>query len=73
MEEEKKEEQKEEKKTKVKAILKTTLKIILGLIFVALGLGAIFIWRVDVLTVIKGCVGVFVLLAGIICFAIAKE
>lgn len=73
MEEERKEEEKEEKKTESKAAVKTILKIILGLIFVALGLGAIFIWRVDVLTVIRGCVGVFVLLAGIICFAIAKE
>lgn len=67
------EEKKEKKKTSGKAVVKIVLKVILGLILVALGLGAIWIWRTDVLSVIRGCVGVFVLLAGIICFAIAKE
>lgn len=63
----------EKKKREGKAIAKTILKIILGIVLVALGLGAIYIWRSDVLTIIKGGIGISVLLAGIVCFAIAKE
>jgi len=63
----------EEKKTDGKKILSTVLKVILGLVFLVLGLAAIIKWRGDLLLVIKGCIGLFLILAGIITLAIAKE
>lgn len=62
-----------EEKKAAKAIAGKALKIILGLALAVLGVGAIYFWRWEVLTLIKGCVGVILLLAGLICFAIAKE
>lgn len=63
----------EEKKGNVKKVLSTILKVILGLAFLALGVLAIMAWKSDLLVVIKGCLGLFLLLAGIITLAIAKE
>lgn len=63
----------EEKKGNVKKVLSTILKVILGLAFLALGVLAIRAWKSDLLVVIKGCLGLFLLLAGIITLAIAKE
>ncbi len=48
-------------------------KVILGLIFLALGVLAVVGWFGSLLTVIKGCIGLFLILAGIITLAIAKE
>lgn len=75
-EELKPEEKKEEegpKTGKAKAIVKTILKVILGIILIALGACFVWIWRRDLLMVVKGCLGLFLVLAGIITLAIAKE
>lgn len=63
----------EEKKVDIKRILSTIFKVILGLVFLALGVWAIVAWWRDLVLVIKGCIGVFLVLAGIITLAIAKE
>ncbi len=70
--EEKKEEE-EPKREKAKAVVKTILKVILGIVLIALGVWLVWIWRRDLLMVIKGCLGLFLVLAGIITLAIAKE
>ena len=51
----------------------TILKVILGLAFLALGVLALMRWWGNLLYVAKGCIGLFLLLAGIITLAIAKE
>ncbi|PIP20803.1 MAG: hypothetical protein COX40_02795 [Candidatus Omnitrophica bacterium CG23_combo_of_CG06-09_8_20_14_all_40_11] len=63
----------EEKKVDAKKILWTIFKVILGLVFLALGVGAIIKWLPDLLAVVRGCIGLFLVLAGIITLAIAKE
>jgi len=63
----------EEKKADAKKIVSTISKVILGLVFLALGIGAVIVWWQDLLTVVKGCVGLFLILAGVITLAIAKE
>jgi len=60
----------EEKKSK---LLSTIFKVILGLVFLALGVWAILAWLPSLLMLIKGCLGLFLILAGIITLAIAKE
>jgi len=67
------EEVKQEEKVEGKKIISTLFKVILGLVFLALGLLAIIKWLPDLLAVIKGCIGLFLILAGIITLAIAKE
>ena len=65
----------EEKKEKVdaKKVASTLFKVILGLVFLALGIWAIIAWWRDLVLVIRGCIGLFLVLAAIITFAIAKE
>lgn len=63
----------EESKTDVKKIASTIFKVILGLAFLVLGVWAVMSWWKDLLLVIKGCIGLFLILAGIITLAIAKE
>jgi fatty acid desaturase len=63
----------EEKKVDVKKTLSTIFKVLLGLVFLALGVLAIIKWWPDLLTLIKGGIGLFLLLAGVITLAIAKE
>ena len=70
------EEVKQEEKKKgadVKKIVWTSLKVILGLVFLGLGIWAIIAWWKDLLLVIRGCIGLFLVLAAVITFAIAKE
>ena len=52
---------------------KMVLKIILGVILVILGIWAVIGWWSSLVTVFKGCIGLFLLMAGAITFAIAKE
>jgi len=73
MAEELKPEEKKEEKVEVGKIISTILKVILGLIFLVLGGWLIWVWRKDLLVVIKGCLGAFLVLAGIITITIAKE
>lgn len=63
----------EEKKVDVKQIFSTIFKVILGLVFLALGAWAIIVWWSNLVDVVKGCIGLFLILAGIITLAIAKE
>jgi hypothetical protein len=62
-----------EKKEGSKNAFSAIFKVVLGLIFLALGLWAIVAWWSDLVTVIKGCVGGFLILAGVITLAIAKD
>ena len=52
---------------------KTALKVIVGLLLLALGAWLVWFWRWEVWTVIKGFLGMVVILAGVIFLAIAKE
>ena len=63
--------EKEEKKTS--EVVKTVFKYILGIVLVGLGIWAVIGLWPSVWTVIKGCLGVFLILAGAITIAIAKE
>jgi hypothetical protein len=63
----------EAKQADGKNVFSTIFKVILGLALLVFGVWAIIIWRQDLLTVIKGCVGGFLILAGIITLAIAKD
>ncbi|MBU3933406.1 MAG: hypothetical protein KKH11_01910 [Candidatus Omnitrophica bacterium] len=63
----------DEQKKAVSGVVKIALKVILGIILLAVGAWLIWLWRWDVLTVIKGFVGIVVILAGVIFLAIAKE
>ncbi len=63
----------EEKKACGTKVCSTIFKVVLGLAFLALGVLAIIAWRNDLIAVFKGCIGLFLILAGIITLAIAKE
>jgi len=63
----------EEKKTDVKKIFGTIFKVVLGLVFLVLGVWAVISWFDSLRIVFKGCIGLFLILAGIITLAIAKE
>jgi len=63
----------EEKKAQGNRVMPTILKVVLGIGFLILGVLAILRWRWDLLILIKGCIGLFLVLAGIITLAIAKE
>jgi len=63
----------EENKVDAKKIISTLFKVILGLAFLVLGVLVIFRWWGNLLIVVKGCIGLFLILAGIITLAIAKE
>jgi len=71
MEEQNKTQEAEAKKSP--ATTKMMGKIILGIVFVLLGLWALIHWWSSLWTVIKGCIGLFFILAGVITIAIAKE
>jgi flagellar basal body-associated protein FliL len=64
-------EAKEEKKTS--EIVKSILKYILGIVLVVGGAILWWIFRKEFLTVLVGCLGPFLILAGVITIAIAKE
>ena len=49
------------------------LKILGGIVLIALGIWGIVAWRWDVLTIIKGCIGIIAVLVGVIFFFAAKE
>ncbi|HNX81054.1 MAG TPA: hypothetical protein PKL77_02790 [Candidatus Omnitrophota bacterium] len=51
----------------------TFFKVVLGLILLVLGGVAIIRWWPVLVLLIKGCIGPFLLLAGVITLAIAKE
>jgi len=49
------------------------IKVILGLVFLALGAIAILKWWGFLMIIIKGCIGLFLILVGVVALAIAKE
>jgi len=55
-----------------KALL-TIFKVLLGLGFLALGCWALLRWWKLSMMIGKGCIGLFLILAGVITLAIAKE
>ena len=63
----------EEKKAEAGKVFWTIFKVILGLAFLVLGVGAVIRWLGSLMIVFKGCVGLFLILAGVITLAIAKE
>ncbi len=63
----------DEQKKGISGGIKIALKVILGIILLAAGAWLIWLWRWDVLIVIRGFVGIGVILAGVIFLAIAKE
>lgn len=62
-----------EEKKEVAQTPKMVLKILIGIILLVVGAVMVWVWKQDVLTVIKGFLGMVVILAGIIFLAIAKE
>lgn len=56
-----------------KKTLATLFKVILGLVFLVLGGLAVLKFWGDLLVLVKGCIGLFLILAGVITLAIAKE
>lgn len=65
--------QEEKKCCSVAKVSSSVIKVVLGLIFLALGALMIIRWWGNLLMVVKGCLGPFLLLAGVITLAIAKE
>lgn len=66
-------ETKEAEKTDVNKIFKTILKVLLGIALLLIGLWLVWQWKRDLLVLIKGGLGLFLILAGVITLAIAKE
>jgi len=62
-----------EKKVDAKKSMSTFVKVIVGLLVLALGVGALMRWWIPFIMLVKGCIGPFLLLTGIIILAIAKE
>jgi len=56
-----------------KSVLGTVFKLILGIAFIVLGVMAVAGWWASLVEVFKGCIGLFLILAGLITLAIAKE
>lgn len=52
---------------------KTLLKVVIGVVLVILGLAAIIGWWSSLWVVFRGCIGLFLVMAGAITIAIAKE
>jgi hypothetical protein len=63
----------DEVKQEGKKIISTIFKVILGLVFLLLGCLAVYRWWGALLLIVKGGIGPFLLLAGLITLAIAKE
>ncbi len=56
-----------------KKMFATALKVALGLLLIVLGVLMVFKWLGALQIIIKGCLGLFLVLAGLITLAIAKE
>ncbi|MBP7089038.1 MAG: hypothetical protein KBB01_07075 [Candidatus Omnitrophica bacterium] len=63
----------EDKKCCTGSMMKSGSKIVLGVALIILGLWAVLAWFSSLLMVIKGCIGLFLVMAGAITIAIAKE
>lgn len=65
--------QAQEEKKSAAEVVKVFIKLIIGLVLVGLGIWAVIVWWKDLLLVIRGCIGLFLILAGAITIAIAKD
>ncbi len=63
----------DEPKQETNKVFSVVLKTVLGLGFLILGLLSIVKWWDHLKTVVLGCLGLFLVLAGIITLAIARE
>jgi hypothetical protein len=54
-------------------IVSVLFKVILGLVLLILGIAAMIVWRNDLLALIRGGVGPFLILAGLVILIIARE
>ena len=52
---------------------KPGIKVIIGVALIIVGLTAVISWWSNLLILLKGCVGLFLIMAGAIAIAIAKE
>jgi uncharacterized membrane protein len=52
---------------------KSMIKVVIGLIFLVLGISLMIKWAAPLFILIKGCLGLFLVMAGAITIAIAKE
>lgn len=53
--------------------MSTLIKVLLGFVFLVLGAWAIIAWWQELTVLVKGSIGIFLVFASVICFAIAKE
>ncbi len=49
------------------------IKIIIGLILIALGAWTIYLWWPDLLALVRGGIGLFLILCGLIAFALISD
>jgi len=63
----------EEKTAETKGTAKTILKMAIGGVLIVLGLVAVIYWHQDLFAVVRGFLGLFLVMAGAIVIAIAKE
>ncbi|RJP29552.1 MAG: hypothetical protein C4533_00735 [Candidatus Omnitrophota bacterium] len=54
-------------------VFSTIIKVFLGFTFLVLGILAVIKWLPALWTIITGCIGLFLILAGIVTLAVAKE
>ncbi len=52
---------------------KPSIKVIIGVVLIIIGLAAAIKWRFSLLVLVQGCIGLFLIMAGAIAIAIAKE
>lgn len=52
---------------------KTLVKMVIGIALIAFGIAAVIAWWGSLTTLLKGCIGLLLILAGAITIAIAKE
>lgn len=61
------------KQPEKKNMMPVIFKVVLGVVFLLLGALAIKAWWFDLVSLVRGSIGLFLILAGIITLAIAKE
>ena len=49
------------------------IKVIIGLVLISLGAWTAYIWWADLLTLIRGSIGLFLILAGLVTFTLVAD
>lgn len=52
---------------------KPSVKVVIGIALIIIGLAAVISWWPSLVALLKGCIGLFLIMAGAIAIAIAKE